>query len=107
MESRLYVYPRCRKDVKSTSGLTRHINSCKILITLPSHQPSTLAPILEYNTTNHPDFLSDKFEENISPGVPNNNNEKIRLADITNNVNENSRPANIDEQRPTTLNWIP
>ncbi len=107
MESRLYACPRCGKGVKSTSGLTRHVNACKIPVTLPSCQPSTPAPILEHNTTNHPDLPSDYFEEDISPGASNNDDEKIRPADTTGNDNKNSRPVNIDKQRPTTPNWTP
>ena len=88
--------PRCGKGVKSTSGLIRHVNSCKIPIPLPSRQPSTLAPILEYNITNYPDLPSDNFEEDISPGVSNNSKEKIRPANINNNK-EDIRPADIDK----------
>ncbi len=106
MESRLYTCPRCGKSVKSTSGLTRHVNTCKILVTLPSCQPSTPAPILEYNTINHPDLPSDYFEEDISPRASNNDEEEIRLADTMGNNDENSRPADIDKQRPTTPNLI-
>ena len=36
MEFRLYAYPRCRKGVRATSDLIKHINACKIPITLPS-----------------------------------------------------------------------
>ena len=103
MESRSYACPRCGKGVKSTSGLTRHVNACKIPITLPSCQPSTLAPILEYNTTNHPDLPSDNFEEDISPGASNNGEERIRSADIDNDK-EDIRQANLDKQRPATPN---
>ncbi len=97
MESRLYAYPRCGKGVKSTSGLTRHVNACKIPVNLPSCQPSTPAPILEHNTTNHPDLPSDYFKEDISPRALNNNEEKIRPVDTLGNDNENSKPANIDK----------
>ena len=104
MESRLYICPRCGKGVKSTSGLTRHFNVSKIPITLSSCQRFTLAPILEYNTTNHPDLLSDNFEEDISLGASNNGKERIRPRDI-NNDKEDIRPANLDKQRPATPNW--
>ncbi len=97
MESRLYTCPRCGKGVQSTSGLTRHVNACKIPVTLPSCQLSTPASILEYNTTNHLDLLSDYFEEDISPGALNNNKEEIRSVDTTSNDDENSRPADIDK----------
>ena len=96
MESKSYVCPRCGKGVKSTSSLTRHINSCKIPITLPSRQPSTLAPILKYNTTNHPDLPSDNFEEDISPRALNNGKKRIRPADIDNNKKD-IKPVNIDK----------
>ncbi len=99
--------PRCEKGVKSTSHLTRYVNACKIPVTLPNCQPSTPAPILEHNTTNHPDLPSDYFEEDISPETSNNDEEEIRLADTMGNDDENSRPADIDEQRPTTPNWTP
>ncbi len=87
--------------------MTRYVNACKIPVTLPICQPSTPAPILEHNTTNHPDLLSDYFEEDISPGASNNDKKEIRPADITDNDDGNSRPADIDEQSPTTPNWTP
>lgn len=34
MESRLNIYSRCEKTVKSTSSLTRHVNTYKILVVL-------------------------------------------------------------------------
>ncbi len=105
MESRLYSCPRYGKSVKFTSGLIRYVNACKIPVTLPSCQHYTPALILEYNTTNHLDLPSDYFAEDISPGASNNNKEEIRPADITDNDDENSRPANIDKKRPTTPNW--
>ncbi len=107
MESRLYACPRCGKSVKSINGLTKHVNACKILVTLPSCQTFILAPILKYKMTNHPDLLSDYFEEDISPEASNNHEEEIRLADIIGNDDKNSRPMDIDKQRPTTPNWIP
>ena len=76
--------PRCGKDVKSTSGLIRHVNACKIPINLPSCQLSILAPILEYNIINHLDLPSDDFEEDIDPRALNKSKEKIRPADINN-----------------------
>ncbi len=84
--------------------MTRHINAYKIPVTLPSCQPSTPAPILEYNTINHPDLPRDYFEEDISPGASNNDKEKIRPANTTGNDDENSRPTDIDKQRPITPN---
>lgn len=96
MESRLYIYPRCRKNVKSINSLTKHINICKILITLSYYQPSILALILAYNMINHPNLLLDNFEEDIYSKVLNNSKKKIRLADINNNK-EDIRPADIDK----------
>ncbi len=54
--------------------------------------------------TNHPDLLSDYFKDDVSPRVPNNNKEEIKLADTTSNDHENSRLMGIDKQRPITLN---
>lgn len=96
---------RYRKVVKSTSGLTRHVNACKIPITLSSCQPFKPTSILKYNTINYPDLSSDNFKEDISLGASNNDKEKIRLANTTGNDNENSRLANIDKQRLITPNW--
>ncbi len=107
MEFRLYTCPRCGKDIKSTSGLTRHVNTCKIPITLSSCQLSIPISILEYNTTNHPDLPSNNFEEDVSLGTSNNDEEKIKPVDITGNDDKNSRPTDIDKQRPTTPNWTP
>ena len=90
----------------STSSLIGHVNSYKILITLPSRLPSTPAPIFEYNITNHPNLPSDNFKEDMSLRVPNNNKEEIRLADTISSFNRYSKPANIDKERPTTPNWI-
>lgn len=87
MESNLYVYPRYGKGVKFISRLTKYINTYKIPIILPRRQTSTLASILKSNTTNYLDLLSDNFEKDISPKVPNNNKEDIRSANITANDN--------------------
>ena len=77
-----YACLRCGKGVKCTSALTRYVNACKILIILLSRQPSTLAPILEYNITNYPDLPSNNFEEDISLGISTNGNKRIRPGDI-------------------------
>ena len=104
MESRLYVCPRCGKGVKFTSGLTRHVNACKIPIPLPCCQSSNPDPILDYNTTNPLDLPSDNNKEDITPEVSNHgDSERTRPANIGNDE-ENIRPADIDEQRPATLN---
>ena len=84
------------RGVKSTSGLTKHVNSRKISITLPSCQTCISASILEYNIINHPDLPSNNFEEDISPGVLNNGKERIRPANINNNK-EDIKLADIDK----------
>ena len=71
---------------------------------LPSYQLSVSAPILEYNMTNHLNFLSNNFQENIGLEARNNKKEEIRSVDTTSNVSENSKLANIDKQRLTILN---
>ena len=103
MESKLYACLRYGKGVKSTSGLTRHVNAYKIPITLPSCQPLNLEPVLDNNTTNPLDLLLDNNEEDISPGASNNGEKRIKLADIDNNK-EDIRPADMDKQRPATPN---
>ncbi len=97
MGSRSYTCPRCGKSVKSTSALTKHVNACKITVTLPRCQPSTPTPILQYNRTNHLDLLSDYFKDDISSGASSNNKEEIRPVDTMGNDDENSRLADIDE----------
>ncbi len=74
---------------------------------MPSCQPFTPAPILEYNTTNHPALPSDYFEEDISLKASNNDEEEIRPADTTDNDDENSKLADIDKKRLTIPNWTP
>ncbi len=54
--------------------------------------------------TNHPDLLSDYIKEDINLRASNNDEEIIRPADTLGNDYEKSRPADIDEQRPTTPN---
>lgn len=63
---------------------------------MPSCQPSILVLILEYNTTNHSNFPSNNFEENINPRLLNNGKEEIRPANTTGNNNENIRLIDID-----------
>lgn len=103
MEFRSYLCPRYRKDVKFSSNLTKHINTYKILITLPSCQPSITALILEYNITNHLDMSTNNFKKDISPGVSNNGEKRIRLADIDNGKKD-IKPVDIDEQKLATPN---
>lgn len=104
MEFRLYACPKCEKVVKSTSGLTRYVNACKIPISLPYCQPSNPEPVLDYNMTNSLNLPSDNNEKNIRLVASDNDKERIRLADIDNDK-ENIRPADIDEQRPAISNW--
>ena len=107
MESRLYMYPRCGKGVKSTSGLTRHVNACKIPISLPCCQSSNPDPVLDYNTINPLDLPSDNNKEGITPEVSNHGDlEGTKPANISSNE-EDIRPADIDKQKPATLNWTP
>ncbi len=104
MESRLYLCPRCGKGVKFTNGLTKHVNACKIPITLPNRQSSKPIAILKNNMTNISDLPSDNNQKSISPGVLNHGKAGIRLA---NNNDEDIKPANIYQLRPTTPNWTP
>ena len=102
MESRLYANLRYRKDIKSTSGLTKHVNACIILITLPSYQPLKLTVILEDNTMNCLDLTLNK--ESINLKVSNYGKKRIKPVDKNDN---NIKPANIDQQRPTIPNLTP
>ena len=106
MESKLYLYPRYGKKVKSISGLTRNVNICKMPITLPSCQSSNPKPILDDNTTNLLELLLDNNEKDISSGTSNNGKKKIRSADIDNNK-EDIRPIDIDKQKPATPDRTP
>lgn len=89
-----------------TSSLTKQINVCKILITLPTCQPSNLASISEYNMTNYLDFLLDKRKKDINWAVSNNGKEEIRSTDIDNNEKD-IKLADIEKQRLASSNWIP
>ena len=107
MESRLYVCLRCEKGVKSTSGLTRHVNICKIPISLSCCQLSNPDPILTYNITNPLNLPLDNNKKGIIPEVSNHGDlERTRLVNISNGK-ESIRPADINKQRPTTPNWTP
>ena len=98
---------RYGKSVKSTSSLTRHVNTFKVPISLPYCQLSNPDPVLNYNTTNPPDLPSDNDKEGITPEVFNYGDLKgTRPANIGNNK-EDIRPANIDKQRSATFNWTP
>lgn len=103
MKSRLYLRSRYKKSVKSTNGLTRYVNICKISNFLPYCQFLNLKPVLDYNIINLLDLPSDNYKYNISLIRSNNNEKKIRLADIDNNE-EDIRLIDIDKQRLATLN---
>ena len=97
IESILYMCLRYGKGVKSTSGLTRHINVCKIPISLPCCQLSNPDLVLDYNTTNPLDLPLDHNQKGITPEVSNHGDlEGIRLANIGNNKKD-IRSADIDK----------
>ena len=107
MESRIYVCRRCEKGIKSTNGLTRYINACKIPISLPCCQLSNSDLVLNYNMTNPLSLPSDNNKESITSKVSNNNDsERTRPANIGNDQ-EDIRPADIDKQRSATPSWTP
>lgn len=83
--------------------MTRHVNTCKILIILPICQPSILIPILEYNTTTHLDLLTNNFEGDICLGASNNGKERIRPANIDNDKKD-IKLVDIEKQRLVTSN---
>ena len=103
IKSRLYPCPRYKKNVKSTSGLKRYVNVCRIPIILLSHQPSNPKPILDYNIINLLNLPSDNNKEYISLEASNNGEEDIRPADIDNNEKD-IWLADIDKKRLATLN---
>ena len=107
MESRLYVCQRCGKGVKFTSGLRRHVNACKIPISLLCRQLSNPDPVLDYNTINPLDLPLNNNKKGITPEVSNHGDlEGTRPANIGNDK-EDIRLADIDKQRPATPNWTP
>lgn len=69
----------------TTKSMTRYINILKILITLLICQSLNSTQILEYNTINHLDFLSNNNEKDICLGISNNSKKKIKLVNIKNN----------------------
>lgn len=97
------MYIRYKKGIKSTSSLIRYINTCKILITLPTSQSSNSISILEYNSHNWLNFLSDNNKKDINLGILNNSKVWIKSVNI-NNDKEDIKLINIDNQKPTTLN---
>ena len=77
--------PRYRKDVKSTSSLTNHVNVYKIPIILPSRQLSNPKLVLDYNITNLLELLSDNNKGDINSGASNNSKKGIGLTDMDSN----------------------
>lgn len=65
-----------------------------------------LDPVLDYNTTNLLDLLSDNNKEYISLRVSYNSKERINPADIDNDK-EDIKPTDIDKKRLVTLNQTP
>ena len=106
IESRLYIYLRYEKDVKPISGLTRHINTCKIPIFLICCQLLNSNLILNYNITNLPNLPLNNNKEDITIETSNNNEKKIKLIDINNNKKD-IRLANINKQRLAIPNKMP
>lgn len=103
MKSKLYIFLIYRKSVKSTSNLTKYVNTCKNLITFLSCSYLNTTLILEYNITSHLNFSSNNNKENIGPKASNNGEKNIKPVDINNNK-KNIRLVNIDKQRPATSN---
>ena len=60
--------------------------------------------MLDYNITNPLDLPSDNNKENNSLRISNNDEERIKPADMENNK-EDIRPADIDKKKPVTPNW--
>lgn len=106
IESRLYIYSKYEKDIKPISGLTKHVNTCKIPIFLRCCQLLNLNLILNYNTTNLLNLPLDNNKEDITIKISNNNEKKIKLININNNKKD-IRSANINKQRLAIPNKIP
>lgn len=103
MKFRLYKYPRCEKVVKSIGGLTKYINTSKILIFLLCYKLSNFELVLDYNLTISLNLPSDNNKNNIRSIVSNNDNKKIRPAEIDINKKE-IRPADMNKQKPAISN---
>lgn len=103
MESRLYLYPKCEKDVKSISCQTRHANAFKMIISLQCYQLSNPNQVFNYNTTNPQDLPLITNKKSITTKVLNNNNlKKTRPANIDNNKKD-IRSVDINKQKLATL----
>lgn len=85
------MVPRCGKNAKSTSGLTRQFNACKIPNFLYYYQFLNPELVLNYNTTNPLNMSFDNNEEDSSLITSNNGEEKIK-------------PVDIGKQKPVTPN---
>lgn len=59
--------------------MIKYVNTCKILIILPTYQPSNSALILEYNITNHLNFSLNNSKKDISPRVSNSGEKKNQI----------------------------
>ena len=106
MKSRSYLCLRCEKGVKSTNGLIRHVNTCRISITLPSRQLLNGKLVLNYNTTNPLNLSSKNNKKDISPRVSNNGKKAINPTDIKNDK-EDIKTADINNKMSATSNWMP
>lgn len=71
------------------SSLIKYVNACKIIIILPSCQPSKLLAILEYNIFNPLDLSSNNNKKDTNLRISNNGNNKIKhkSADTTSRNN--------------------
>lgn len=80
------MWLRYKKAVKSTNGLIKHVNACKILVALPSHPFLKLKQALEYNNTSNPlNVLLDNNKKNLR--LININEQK--LATLSNSMSQN------------------
>lgn len=85
--------------------MTKHFNAYKNPIILLSCQTPNSVPIIKNNTTSYLNFLLNKNKENIYLEASNNNEEKIRPANIDIDKKD-IRLADINKQKPTTPNLI-
>lgn len=86
--------PRCKKDIKSTSDMTSHINTYKIPITLLNYQFFKLAALLEDNTINYLNLLLENNKKSIRLESSNYSEKEIKSASSYNN---DIRPADINQ----------
>lgn len=91
MEFRSYTHTRYGKNVKSTGGLIKYINTCKIQIPPPSGQSLKLVAISEDNMTNPLNLSLDNNKKDICQRVSNNSNKRIRLVPVDTMSNYNTK----------------